>query len=136
MDAIGPKGAIGVKKTIVISGLEQVGVPSGATSILARVSVFSTARSGFISLWNGVGPVPASPRVAYGNSDQSFIAIIQLSPSNSFSIYSSAAVANVRVEMMGYFTQIDRADFVGPTGPQGARGAAGAMACSSMLGFQ
>ncbi len=96
--SLGPGGTLSVQ----VSGLG--GVPSGATALIANVTVTDTGSSSYLTVWpDGLTRPTASDLNWRAGATTANLVVVELSSAGKIDVYNLAGTADVIIDVEGYF---------------------------------
>ncbi|HYC87571.1 MAG TPA: FG-GAP-like repeat-containing protein [Thermoanaerobaculia bacterium] len=95
-----PQGA--VDTSLLVAG--NCGVPAGAKSVVANITVIAPAASGWMSFWPAGQPWPATSTINYrAGKTRANNSIVPLSPDGRIHVRSSGPNVHYLIDVYGYF---------------------------------
>jgi hypothetical protein len=125
-DRVGSRGTLGPADTATFAvwgANGQCSIPSGATGIVANVTVVNATAASFLTTFPADAARPTTASLNWPGSGPPLgnEVTMALSASGAFDAYNYAGTVDVVIDVVGYYTATE----AGPFGPTGARGAAG-----------
>ena len=100
----GPSLPAGSDRTFVLGG--HCGIPTGALAVALNVTAVLPSASGFLTVWPGGTPRPATSTINYDQGrSRANNAVIPLGSSSDLAVHSGQGTGNVDmiIDVMGYF---------------------------------
>ncbi|HEY6538095.1 MAG TPA: IPT/TIG domain-containing protein [Candidatus Dormibacteraeota bacterium] len=108
---------LGAGQTMDVQVTGEGGVPSGASAVVAHVTVTDTSTSSYLSLWSAGGSRPATSNLNWSPGETvANQVILPLSAAGQVSLYNAVGSTDVIIDVDGYFST-SAADLYQPTSP-------------------